>query len=229
MKTNAIQRLKVTSAGVTTIGDGTNDTKIEADGSISLEGTATAYTDIVVPLFIAKIGESSNQPVWSKMKDNGASSRGVYTFTFQNVTTNNEQEVFFSVQLPHNWREGSPIYPHVHWAPQTTGQNGAVVWGLEYTWVNYNETTPIAFPNSVIMTATSASINGTSDADKHLITPLGTLTPNGNQDKISSILMCRFYRKSGDSADTYNGDAAVLSVDFHYEMDGIGSHTQYVK
>ena len=164
------------------------------------------------------------------MKDNGSSSRGVSTFTFQKVSTGNEQEVFFSVQLPHNWREGSPIYPHVHWSPQTTGQNGAVVWGLEYTWVNYNDTTPLVFPNTIIITTTSAAVNGTSDADKHLITPWATLTPIvGTQDKISSILMCRFYRKSGDAADTYNGDTAVLSVDFHYEINGIGSHSQYVK
>lgn len=228
VKTNALQRLKVTSAGVTIIGDGTNDTKIDADGSFSLEGSATAYTDIVVPIFNSRLGNDNN-PTWAKMKDNGSSSRGVYTYTFSNQSSSLEQEVFFSLQLPHNWKEGSSIYPHVHWSPQTTGKTGSVVWGLEYTWVNYNATTPIAFPNTIIITATSAGINGSSDADKHLITALGTLTPSGTQDKISSVLMCRFYRKSGDDADTYNGNAAVLSVDFHYEMDGIGSHTLYVK
>jgi hypothetical protein len=228
IKTNGSSRVNISSTGVTTIGDGTNDTRIEADGSILLEGTATAYTDLVVPLFNTRLG-ADNQAIWAKMNDNGSGSRGVYTYTFENQSTGNEEEVFFSVQLPHNWKEGSTIYPHVHWSPQTSGNNGSVVWGLEYTWVNYNSTTPLTFPNTTIITVTSASINGSSYRDKHLITSFNGLTPDNTQDKISSILMCRFFRKSGDAADTYNGNAAVLSVDFHYQMDGIGSHTEFAK
>jgi hypothetical protein len=41
--------------------------------------------------------------------------------------------------------------------------------------------------------------------------------------------MCRFFRKSADAGDTYGGKAAVLSMDFHYEIDGIGSHSEFVK
>ena len=137
IKTNGSSRVNISSAGVTTIGDGTNDTKIEADGSILLEGTATAFTDLVVPLFNTRLG-SDHQAVWKKMLDDGDGSRGVYTYTFEGVETDNEEEVFFSVQLPHNWKEGSAIYPHVHWSPQTTGKSGSVVWGLEYSWVNYD-------------------------------------------------------------------------------------------
>lgn len=228
LKTNDSSRLNISSAGITTIGDGTNQTKIEADGSLLLEGTATAYTDLVVPLFNSRLG-ADHQAIWAKMLDNGSGSRGVYTYTFESVNTSNEEEVFFSVQLPHNWKEGSTLYPHVHWSPQTTGQNGNVVWGLEYSWVNYNSTTPLVFPNTTIITTTSGYINGTSDHDKHFVTSFLSITPDNTQNKISSILMCRFFRKSGDAADTYNGNAAVLSVDFHYEIDAVGSHTQWTK
>jgi hypothetical protein len=228
IKTKATQRIKITGAGITTIGDGTNNTRIEADGSLFLEGTATAFTDIVVPLFNSRLG-NTNQAQWVQMKNDGSTSRGVYTFTFANQTTANEEEVFFSVQLPHNWKEGTAIQPHVHWSPQTTGQNGVVVWGLEYTWVNYVSAAPIAFPNTTIITTNTATITGTSDADKHMITSFASITPSNTQDKISSLLMCRFYRKSGDAADTYNGNAAVLSVDFHYEIDGFGSRTEFAK
>lgn len=228
VKTNATQRIKVSSTGITTIGDGTNDLKIEADGSVFLEGEATAFNDIVVPLFNTRLG-NTNQPIWSKMKDNGSGSRGVYTFTFEDVSASSEQEVYFSVQLPHNWKEGTAILPHVHWSPQTTGKTGAVVWGLEYTWVNYVAASPITFPATTIITNTSITVNGSTDQDKHLLTQIGTITPDNTQNKISSILMCRFFRKSGDAADTYNGNAAVLSVDFHYEIDAIGSRQEYIK
>ena len=227
IKTNNTQRLKVSSDGITTIGDGTNQTMIEGDGSILLEGTATAYTDLVVPLFNSRLG-ADNQPIWSKMKDNGSGSRGVYTFTFENQnSSSNEEEVFFSVQLPHNWKEGSTIYPHVHWSPQGSN-SGSVVWGLEYTWVNYDATTPLSFPSTTIITVTSASVTS-ADADKHFITSFNPITPSATQNKISSILMCRFFRKSADASDTYNGNAAVLSFDFHYEIDAVGSHSQFTK
>jgi hypothetical protein len=226
IKTNGSSRINISSTGVTTIGDGTNNTKIEADGSLLFEGAATTFGDLTIPLYSTKTGEAGSQPAWVKMKDNGAGSRGVYAYNFAGGT---EQEVFFSVQLPHNWKEGSAIYPHVHWSPQTTGQSGTIVWGIEYTWVNYNAASPETFANTTLLTATSVSINGTASAGRHLITAFALLTPDNTQDKISSVLMCRFYRKGGDAADTYNGNAAVMSVDFHYEIDAIGSRTEYIK
>lgn len=227
LKTNATQRMSISSTGTTKIGDGTNDVVVDPDGTLSLEGSATVFNDIVVPMFNSRLGDSK-QPIWVQMKNNGSGSRGVYTFTFEDQNSaGNEEEVFFSVQLPHNWKEGSPIYPHIHWSPQAA-TSGAVVWGLEYTWVNYDATTPIQFPNTTIITATSAAV-ASGDVDKHLITAFNSITPSATQNKISSILMCRLYRKSSDAADNYTGNAAVLSFDFHYEIDGVGSHQQYIK
>jgi hypothetical protein len=227
IKTNGSQRINISSSGNTVIGDATNHTLIEADGTIMLEGSATAYNDIVVPLFNSRLG-NDRQPTWSPMKNDGGTSRGIYTFTFEDQSSaNNEQEVFFSVQMPHNWKEGTTVYPHVHWAPQAATA-GNVVWGLEYTWVNYDATTPLTFANTTIITATSADV-AFGDVDKHLITAFSSITPSASQNKISSILMCRFFRKSADSNDDYNGNAAVLSFDLHYEIDAVGSHSQYVK
>ncbi len=227
MKTNNTQRMRISGAGITKFGDGTNDLVIDPDGSFSLEGNATAFNDITVPLFNSRLGQT-NQAQWAQVKTNGSGSRGVYTFTFQDQSSaSNEEEVFFTVQLPHNWKEGTVLYPHLHWSPQGAS-TGNVVWGLEYSWINYDATTPLAFPNTTLITATTAAI-ASGDVDKHLITAFSSLTPGVNNNKISSILMCRLYRKSADAADTYTGNAAVLSFDFHYEIDGVGSHSLYVK
>ncbi|MBK9358918.1 MAG: hypothetical protein IPN08_16315 [Bacteroidales bacterium] len=204
---------------------------VESDGTLRMDGNATAFTDLVVPVTAVRLG-SGNSPEFVSMKNNGSGSRGVYTFTFENQSSSsNEQEVFFSVQMPHNWKEGTTIYPHVHWSPQTA-TTGVVVWGFEYSWVEYNVSTPIAFPNTTLETVSTISIaNG--DVDKHFITPFSAITPSTDQDNISGIIMCRFWRKSADAADTYGGggtgNAALLSFDIHYEIDGIGSHTEYVK
>jgi len=187
---------------------------------------STAFGNIAVPLSNSKPGEAGNQPAWGKLKDNGAGSRGVYAFSF---AAGSEQEVFFTVELPHNWKEGTAINPLVHFAPQTAAQSGNIEWGIEYSWVNYDATSPLAFPNTAIITAISAPVDGTTNLNQHLVTPFASVIPNNTQNKIGSVLMCRFFRKGGDVSDTYNGNAAVLSVDFHYEIDGIGSRTEYVK
>lgn len=227
LRTNNIRRINISSTGLTSIGDGSNDLLIDSTGHIRMQGTATVFTDLVVPPFSTYVG-GSNPPLFVAMKNNGSGSVGVQTFTFQDQNSaSNEQQVYFSIQMPHNWKEGSTIYPHIHWSPQTSG-TGNVVWGFEYSWVNYDPTSPLAFPNTSILTATTDAITAAS-VDKHLITGFGSITPNANQGKISSILMCRLYRHSSNAADTYTGNAALLSFDLHYEIDALGSATLYEK
>lgn len=203
----------------------TDNLSISTTGAITLNGAATTFNDLVVPVTAVRLG-NTNSPTFVVMKNDGGTSRGVWTFTFENLSVSNEQEVFFSIQMPHNWKEGSTIYPHVHWSPQSSG-TGAVVWGFEYSWVNYNPTTPVAFPNTTVVTITAPVASG--DTDKHLLASFPSITPSTSQDKISSILMCRFWRKSADAADTYSGNAALLSFDIHYEIDGFGSNTDFIK
>ena len=226
LRTRNKSRINLTSNGITTIGDGTNQIKIDSTGHLTFEGGATTFTDLTVPPFSTYLS-GSNSPTFVAMKNNGSGSRGVQTFTFQNVAAASEQEVFFSIQMPHSWKEGTTLYPHVHWSPQTA-TTGSVTWGFEYSWVNYDPTTPLAFPNTTIITATTASV-GAGDVDKHLIVDFAPIIPSSSQNKISSIMMCRLFRNSSNAADTYTGDAALLSFDLHYEMDEIGSNSLYSK
>ncbi len=45
---------------------------------------------------------------------------------------------------------------------------------------------------------------------------------------ISSVLRCRLYRIPTGS-DTYGDDAFVLSIDFHYETNTVGSRLPFTK
>ena len=47
---------------------------------------------------------------------------------------NNEglEMMSFVVQLPHSWKEGSTIFPHVHWLPKAD-KTGNVQWNLDYS------------------------------------------------------------------------------------------------
>ena len=202
------------------IGDGANYTRFEADGTIEFVGSATVFNDFVVPTNSAKSG--GNAPDWQMFRNSGSGSIGVYTWAFDNNGSSSEDELHFTIQMPHDYKLGSAIYPHLHWSP-LTNDGGVVTWGMEYTWANYQST----FDITTIVTANSASFSNNQFG--HLITELGSISPSSNQDNISSIICIRLFRNSGASADTYTGKAAMLSFDIHYETNTIGSRTEYTK
>jgi hypothetical protein len=208
-----------------TIGGTTDFSSIEPDGTLEFHGNATVWEDYVVPFTSVKIRAETSPPDFQQFQDNGASSTGVYGYAFDASTL---QEVFFTIQMPHSWA-GTAIHPHIHWSPAVAG-NGTenVVWGLEYTWINYNPTTSLAFPLSTTVTATSDAISG--QALHHLITEFNPIAPIvDDQDGISSILVVRFFRDPDNSADNYAHDAFALSFDIHYERNTVGSRQEFIK
>ena len=130
----------------------------------------------------------------------------------------------FSVQLPHSYKEGTTIYPHIHWTPKTAAA-GVVEWKLHYTWINYQGT----FPNPIIISGVASVSSNMGD---HLITDLSGgsgITPTTANDNISSILVCVIQRDAGNGNDTYGDDAGALFVDFHFEMNTVGSRLPFTK
>lgn len=180
---------------------------IDSEGRLTLEGAATVYDDLRVPMTSTKLG-GSKDPGFAQVR-NTDSSQGVFAHLFDKAT---EEELYFSVQLPHAWKEESDIEPHVHWMPTDTG-TGSVVWGLEYVWANMDD----AFGNTTITTASDA---GAGTAYTHQYCSLGEI--DGDGFSASSMILCRVYRDAGNAADTYDADAALLEIDFHYEIDKLG-------
>jgi hypothetical protein len=132
----------------------------------------------------------------------------------------------FVVQLPHSWKEGTTIYPHIHWLPKAS-ESGNVEWNLDYSWQNYDAATPLAFP---AYTTSTVVISGPFVANTHRITSLtGGTGLDGTTKKISSVLICRIWRNSSNVADSYRDDAGLLSLDFHFQIDTVGSRAEYVK
>jgi hypothetical protein len=213
------EKMYIDNAGVTKIGDivNGNNTKIEADGTVMFEGEAEVWDDLRVSMdkgsssasLAYSPGESSGGQIWY-FRD----AAGLETLSFQ-------------VQLPHSYKEGTNIYPHLHWTPLTS-RSGNVEWNLDYTWVNFDETTPLVFPST---TTTTVVAVGPFTARTHLITPLTTnnVGLDGTGKKVSSILICRLWRNSSNSADTYGDDAGLLSFDFHYQINSVGSRSQFIK
>ncbi len=208
--------VKALSGGI----NGTNYMAIADDGSVTLHGTATTFNDIVINPSIAR-NNGTNVPLWGLF-----STSDIYTWMFEDAKL---EEVTFTVQLPHNYMEGSNLYPHIHWAPMTDAGTSRVRWTMDYQWVNLNG----VFTGSTTSTVSNYLLYNESSPTQSLanrqctLTPLGTISGTGKT--ISSLLVCRVYRDGAGANDNLGDKAALLSIDFHYEIDSFGSHTEFIK
>jgi hypothetical protein len=198
--------------GYLRVGSNTNYTDFDENGTLQFAGDGTVWDDIRVPASTAsRLGNSD--PDYEVFKN------GVYAYAFAD---NVDQELMFSVQVPHNWKLQTNLNPHVHWSPPTTG-TGTVTWKIEYTIADINGT----FGSTNTLTCKDA---GDGTAYKHQIIDCGDINMSAYADSgdVSIMLICRIYRDV-DDADDFVGDAFLLETDFHYEIDTIGSRNELSK
>lgn len=201
---------------------------IEDSYTLPIEGLTptTVWDDLRIEPIARTTG--SNAPTFEKWFDNGAGSRGVYLYSFDNAAGGSEKEVFFTMQMPHGWA-GTVLHLHVHWVAEGTAALSKVRWGVEYTFTDIGET----FPNTVLSYADTDMANATgttgTTAKKHTLTEFTDITPSATQNGISAILIGRLFRDSNNVADTYTGKAGLLYIDAHFELDAAGSGQEFVK
>jgi hypothetical protein len=179
--------------------------------------TNVVYDDLRTPVQSLKLS-GVKPPTWTSYK-----SGEVLGFSDQAIA-GNEEIVFFNLQMPHNYKEGTDISIHVHFVPEdNTGGN--VYWMLTYSWA----TIDLAFAAATTIYVAAAC--GTT-TDAHKIAYFADIdgNPSATNKLISSMLICKLQRNSSDALDTYNGKSAyLLEVDVHYQMDTIGSRTALAK
>ena len=132
--------------------------------------------------------------------------------------------VFVHVQLPHAWKDGSDIKPHVHWY-KTTSATGDVNWQLDYRWAPISE----VFDASWTTVNVESTVGGTPDTDtanKHLISTFGAVSTSGKE--LSDMLIIKLSRVAATGTE-YGADAGLLEFDIHYQSDGRGSAQEFIK
>jgi hypothetical protein len=169
----------------------------------------TQWDDILIPAFALGTGASAPDAVTLV---NGLNCQG-----FDGSGTS--EQLYGTFEFLHGWREGSEIHMHVHWVPTTTG-TGNVKWQLEYSWANVHE----AFPASTTIFVVDSAA-GIDNFHKIASFPV---VRNANK-KIGSVLSFRLFRDPGDAADTYTGDAGLISIGCHIDNDSVGSNELYQK
>lgn len=215
--------IEIDSSANTKIGDAgtTNYTKIEADGTIEFNGTATVWDDMrIVPGSFDRPGVSD--PSYVAYDINGSG-----TITYLTEWAKNDL-ASFTVQLPHSYHQGEDILVHLHWTagPNGAGENGATVgWKIVYSWTNLDGT----FPNP-----STADLSDACDGTDHKHQMTSNVTVTGSGKTISSMLICNIVRTDTGADDTWAGSGAgnipmLLEVDFHFPLDTVGSRTSAAK
>lgn len=194
--------------GTSTFGNNSGYLQIENDGTLQLSGNSTTFEDLKFPANALAAGATPADPC--------VVVGGLRVRCFDGGSTTESMEMI--IQMPHNWKLGSTIYPHVHWGPSDTGA-GNVKWQFEYSWQNTNG----AFTTSTIISLTAAT-DGV--AHKNFISSFPSIT--SSTASLSSIILGRIFRvPTGD--DTYTSDAELYEFDIHYEIDSLGSRQETEK
>lgn len=198
------------------VGTPSNYFHVDKNGTVRLVGTATTFEDLRIDGMSTRVGVTA--------PTDEVGFRGDAAFYSRNFVHNQADEVQFSVQLPHAWKEGSAIHPHVHFSPWAANEGAAAAkFIFEYYIANVNGTYP-ASPATFPVTKTWTD----SNQWKHLIAGGDSAGIDMTGYTLSSILKVRMYR---DNTVTNNlaDKVALLYIDIHYEIDALGSDSEYGK
>ena len=177
--------------------------------------TTPVYNEVFVPCTSMKGAITADYPDLAQYKSN-AGSTGSYLYMFDK---DNVESLFFTLQIPHDYRESTKVTPYVHWANNGTDVAGTVIWGLEFNWQNVGD----IFIDTTFTYATGsagAQDKHNSDAFKEIVFSTAD---------IRSCFICRVFRDVANGLDVLTNDAGLIGIGFHYQANTIGSTTTTTK
>ena len=171
-------------------------------------------------------------------KERGPSFSGLYAYRF-GYGRRVFQSGHFQAQLPHGYKEGTDIEPHIHVRldPVSGAEAGQkLLLEFEYVWVNVSETRP----QSSRILSMNYEISDADLKEDNVLISFGLISKS--DAVVSSMLDCRFSRLSFDpnwgvdywspngvDNDSFQGHLILKEFDFHYQKDSPGSREQYKK
>lgn len=134
-------------------------------------------------------------------------------------------EVSFKAHIPHDWKPGTPIYPHVHWS--TTGTDlGVVRFGLEYSAARGHSRGAFPVPTTIYLEqAYPGQIGG---RPTHVITETSDAAAIlTDQLEPDALILFRLFRDAAHVNDTQTQPAFIFFADCHYQSDENQTTTRF--
>lgn len=193
-------------------GSNENRVKIDVDGSVSLEGSATVWKDIT-----GSIGS------WSL---DGAAGKADYDTTERLIvlepsgSLSTEADVVYAIfQLQHDMKAETPLKLHLHWRQP----NATITFQWKYRIINNGEISAAVWTAGGTVPATGdANAFEWTEGAIDQITKLGEIATT--DVGLSSIIQIKLARTDATAGNVY-----IYDIDMHYEADAIGSSTEYAK
>jgi hypothetical protein len=200
-----------------------SDLRITCGVNKTVELQNTVWDDIrVVPGSFDRPG-SSDPTIIAYTPSGAGTSTWLYQFNKTNIAS-------FTIQLPHGYKQGTDIYSHIHWTPGARGvaeSGNTVGWKIHYTWANIDG----AFGAMATLDLSDAC-NGVNH--EHDMTPDVVINGHTAAKNISSMLICNVTRTDTGADDTWATNTSgnlpmLLEIDFHFEIDTLGSRQIGIK
>jgi hypothetical protein len=204
---------------------------------VTISGTGTDHVSIDGQTIVISGQDDPVLPYWDDLRtpitsiqdppDAQAPPRTLYKGTY--VAEFEDQAVLYQTvywiwQLPHGYKLGSDLYPHIHVVPEDA-TTGNVYW--EFTYCIGKREGQFGAVNTV--NAVQA-MPGVADYQDFFHLPVISGTLLSGADSISSLILCSLARRSDNVLDTFNGKSVyLLEVDTHYQQDSLGSIQELVK
>jgi hypothetical protein len=185
------------------------DLPIATSANYTVVLTQPVWDDMQISMANAKV-PAVNAPTWRDYKQSQ-----VPAFSASQVNV-----LYFTAQLPHSYKEGSDIEFHIHIAYPDNGA-GNSRWYLSYSWANTEDNFPVA---SVVTTTIASPVT----TDRHQMAIIAPVIL-GTGKTVSSVLICSIQRLGNTAEDTYGSEIYLVSGDFHFQKDTIGSRYQATK
>lgn len=174
--------------------------------------TGTAKTLVLAtPVYDDIIISASNLRPGASAPEFAVFISPVYAMKF---VAGNTDIAYGAFEIPHDYKEGTALEVHVHWSPSSADTGDCV---FKFNAVVENMGSAGAFGAIAEMTATDA---GGGVAKTHQYASFGTIA--GANRKIGDIIAFELKRPNTDS---FTGDAFLLSIGIHYQIDTIGSRS----
>ena len=187
------------------VGTASTTVTMDTTSGIRLTGGATTWDDLMFPFSTGQSGGLS-YPTFN-------ADSNYYTFVVD-TTGPTKCMQYFIIQMPHRWKQGSAIHPHVHYKHETGV--GTPKFIMKYKWYALDGTTAKGWGWYKMETTT-----GTTDKTHQLVYGSGGISGTGMG--FSSMLVCQIYLSAAPT------NVNAWQFDIHYEIDGFGSEEEVAK
>jgi hypothetical protein len=176
----------------------------EADGNIADLDVRTklGWRDNIVQL--ASRG-GPTEPPYQLFRDN------IYLLAFSHIDM---MEGFASFHIDHDYAMGTALYPHIHWATDTSAI-GTVRWGFEYTIAKGHQQAAFGPTTTIYVEQTTTGVPYmhyiAESSDANAIPGIG-IEPD-------TLILMRVFRDSTHPNDNLDASAFGICLDMHYQAD----------